>query len=144
MHDLKWPINSTGVAPGVVVANEHVGQHLRDKMLLDDMALTDSTLGDFDRSLLLVNRVFGGDGASVQLHRYDKSTVGNSYLALSRLFRAAQQDGGSYGAALANMAKFLHPAGYNALCFQTYFKMQSEAQVTLSPDASLSASFNHA
>jgi choline dehydrogenase-like flavoprotein len=135
-------LRARGVAQGVVVANEHVGQHLRDKMLLDDMILTDSTLGDFDRSLLIVNRVFAGDGASVQLHRYDKSTVGNSYLALSRLFRAAQQEGGSFGAALRNMAKFLHPAGYNALCFQTYFKMQSEAQVTLSADADLSASLD--
>lgn len=63
----------------------------------------------FGRSLLIVNRVFS-DGASVQvlhqilsqleffiqyrsnrlkLHRYDKSTIGNSYLAVSRLLRGA-------------------------------------------------------
>lgn len=31
----------------VVVDNPHVGQHLRDKMLLDDMILTDSTVGGY-------------------------------------------------------------------------------------------------
>eukprot|EP01048_Picozoa_sp_COSAG05_P004771 COSAG05_NODE_269_length_12494_cov_9.329326_3_plen_551_part_00 len=139
-------LKERGVAPGILVANEHVGQHLRDKMLVDDMLLTDTTLGDFDQSLLIVNRIFAGDGASVQLHRYDKSTVGNTYLALTRLLTGARQNNNlnSYSTALRNAAKFLHPAGYNALCFQTYFKMESEANVTLSAngrqDATLDAS----
>jgi choline dehydrogenase-like flavoprotein len=122
---------------GVKVANEHVGQHLRDKMLTDDMMLTDSTLGDFDQSLLIVNRIFG-DGASVQLHRYDKSTVGNSYLAMTRLLRGSL-GGGADGMkmGLSSALQYLSPAGYNAFCFQTYFKMKREANVTL--DESLGA-----
>jgi len=118
----------------VVLVNEHVGQHLRDKMLLDDMLMTDSTLGDFDKSLLIVNRVFD-DGASVQLHRYDKSTVGNSYLALKRLVLGSWQDGGlsALASGIGRAAEFASPKGYAAFCFQTYFKMKSEASVTLGP-----------
>ena len=50
----------------LVVDNSHVGQHLKDKMLLDDMIITDNTEARFDKSLLIVNRIFE-DGASVQV-----------------------------------------------------------------------------
>ena len=56
------------------------------------MMLTDCTLGDFDKGLMLINRVFS-DGVSVQLHRYDKTTIGNSYLALQRLVRGSIEAG---------------------------------------------------
>ena len=130
----------------VIVDNPHVGQHLKDKMLLDDMIITDSAARSFDKSLLLVNRVFQ-DGVSVQLHRYDKWTVGNSYLAMTRLLRGAWQDilpskGMSMVHALRNAATYLSPAGYNAFCFQTYVKMESEASVSLSNDGSLRATLN--
>jgi hypothetical protein len=87
-------------------------------MLTDDMMLTDNTLGDFDQSLLIVNRIFE-DGASVQLHRYDKSTVGNSYLALTRLIRGSM-GGGATGlqTGVSSALQYLSPSGYNAFCFQ--------------------------
>jgi choline dehydrogenase-like flavoprotein len=130
----------------VVVDNPHVGQHLKDKMLLDDMIITDNAASDFDKSLLLVNRVFS-DGVSVQLHRYDKWTVGNSYLAMSRLLRGAWQDmfpsrGMSMVHAFQHAATYLSPTGYNAFCFQTYVKMESEASVSLSDDGMLRATLN--
>jgi hypothetical protein len=107
-------------------------------MLLDDMVITDNTTGGFDLSLLIVNRVFE-DGASVQLHRYDKTTVGNTYLALSRLARGAVLDiassgGGSLLTAARHIANYLNPQGYSAFCFQTYIKMKTEACVTLGSD----------
>ena len=130
----------------VIVDNPHVGQHLKDKMLLDDMIITDNDASGFDKSLLLVNRVFR-DGVSVQLHRYDKWTVGNSYLAMSRLLRGAWQDilpskGMSMVHAFRNAATYLSPAGYNAFCFQTYVKMESEASIRLSNDGMLRAELN--
>ena len=126
----------------LLLNNAHVGQHLRDKMLLDDMIITDSTAHDFDKSLLILNRIFE-DGASVQMHRYDRS-IGNSYLAVSRLLRAASQEGGAHAFATAaqRASKFLNPAGYNAFCFQTYFKMESEASVTLTADGEHGACVN--
>jgi choline dehydrogenase len=130
----------------VLVDNPHVGQHLKDKMLLDDMIITDNTTQDFDSSLLIVNRVFE-DGCSVQLHRYDKSTVGNSYLALTRLLRGAWQDlftsgGRSVLAAAQHAYRYVSPKGYSAFCFQTYVKMQGEAEVTLADDEQRSASLD--
>ena len=124
-------LRSVGIS-NVRVDNPQVGAGLRDKMLLDDMMLTDCTLGDFDKGLMLINRVFS-DGVSVQLHRYDKTTIGNSYLALQRLARgslearsiAAIKDG------LAAAAAFVDPRGFQALCFQTYFKMKSHATIRL-------------
>eukprot|EP00854_Cymbomonas_tetramitiformis_P008545 gene8545-10142_t len=130
----------------VLVDNPHVGQHLKDKMLLDDMILTDNTTGSFDESLLIVNRIFK-DGASVQLHRYDKATVGNSYLALTRLLRGAWQDlvpsgGLSLLTAVHHATRYLSPRGYSAFCFQTYIKMQSEASITLADDVDRTASLD--
>lgn len=115
-------------------------------MLLDDMILTDNTCQDFDDSLLIVNRIFG-DGVSVQLHRYDKGTLGNTYLAMARLARGAMHDflpssGGSLSAALFHAARYFSPRGYSAFCFQTYFKMQSEGAVTLSADPAHEASLD--
>ena len=54
----------------VLVDNPHVGQHLKDKMVLGDMIITDCTAGDHGKSLLLVNRVFVH--LYTQQHRYDK------------------------------------------------------------------------
>ena len=130
----------------VVVDNPHVGQHLKDKMLLDDMIITDNADGGFDASLLIVNRVFE-DGVSVQLHRYDKGTVGNTYLALTRLMKGAWQDivpskGLSLLTALSMGLKYVDPRGYAAFCFQTYVKMEGEASVELSNDGALTASLN--
>jgi choline dehydrogenase-like flavoprotein len=130
----------------VLVDNPHVGQHLKDKMLLDDMIITDNNAQDFDSSLLIVNRVFE-DGCSVQLHRYDKWTVGNSYLALTRLLRGAWQDlfssrGRSIMTAARHASRYLSPKGYSAFCFQTYVKMHGEASVTLSDDEQRSASLD--
>ena len=48
-------------------------------MLCDDMIICNSALQDFDDSLFIVNHILD-DGVSVQLHRYDKWTVGNSAL----------------------------------------------------------------
>lgn len=122
----------------VLVDNPHVGQHLKDKMLLDDMIITDNTTQGFDGSLLIVNRVFE-DGASVQLHRYDKTTAGNTYLAMTRLLRGAWQDlGATAGMSLFTAAqhamRYLSPKGYAAFCFQTYIKCKGEASVTLGDD----------
>ncbi len=130
----------------VLVDNPHVGQHLKDKMLLDDMIITDNNAQDFDASLLIVNRIFE-DGCSVQLHRYDKWTVGNSYLALTRLLRGAWQDlfssrGRSIVTAARHASRYLSPEGYSAFCFQTYIKMRGEASVTLSDDEQRNASLD--
>ena len=54
----------------VLVDNPHVGQHLKDKMVLGDMIITDCTAGDHGKSLLLVNSVFVH--LYTQQHRYDK------------------------------------------------------------------------
>ena len=130
----------------VLVDNPHVGKHLKDKMLLDDMVITDDNSRDFDASLLIVNRIFE-DGCSVQLHRYDKWTVGNSYLALTRLLRGAWQDlfssrGRSIVTAARHASRYLSPQGYSAFCFQTYVKMRGEASVSLSDDEQRSASLD--
>lgn len=122
----------------VLIDNPHVGQHLKDKMLLDDMIITDNTTGWFDQSLVVVSRIFT-DGVSVQLHRYDKSTFGNSYLALTRLLRGAWHDlassgGSSLITAARHAARYLSPQGYTALCFQTNVKMNSEGSVSMGED----------
>ena len=121
----------------LVVDNEHVGKHLKDKMLLDDMLLTDCSTKFFDKSLLYVYRVFE-DGLATQLHRYDKFTMGNTYLALTRLLRSSFSDitssrGQSLVSGARHMLSYMNPKDYSAFCFQTNIKMQSEASVTLSP-----------
>eukprot|EP01043_Picozoa_sp_COSAG02_P001698 COSAG02_NODE_36_length_48934_cov_144.851029_23_plen_544_part_00 len=126
----------------VVVDNAHVGQHLKDKMVLDDMIITDCTVGDHGKSLLLVNRVF--EHLYTQQHRYDKWTFGNSYLALTRLLRGAWHDlgrtgGGSLLTAARHWMRYCSPKGNVAFCFQNVIKMQREGSVTLSNDAQRSA-----
>ena len=103
---------------------QHVGSGLRDKMLTDDMIITNCALDGFDKSLFIMQKVFA-DGVSVQLHkyaypscahptstisavpsapiychiilnfspRYDKSTLGNNFLALTRLLRGSGMAG---------------------------------------------------
>jgi hypothetical protein len=48
---------------------QHVGSGLRDKMLTDDMIITNCALDGFDKSLFIMQKVFA-DGVSVQLHKY--------------------------------------------------------------------------
>jgi hypothetical protein len=70
----------------------------------------------------------------MQMHKYDKSTLGNNYLAVSRLLRARGVGG---MAALLRYAR-----AKNVLCFQTYFKMEAAATVEL--DSSQAARLNAA
>ena len=119
----------------VVVDNPEVGQNLRDKMLTDDMIITNSNLGGFDKSLFLMNIILP-DGASIQLHRYDKLTFGNTYLALTRLIRG---NGLLSTSTYRNILKYATPT--NVFCFQTYFKMKSSANITLNK-SDLSAKLN--
>jgi len=109
----------------VLVDNPEVGQNLRDKMLTDDMIITSSRLGGFDKSLFLMNIILQ-DGASVQLHRYDKATFGNSYLAVTRLLRG---NGILSASTYQNLLKYATPT--SVFCFQTYFKMNASANITL-------------
>jgi len=115
--------------------NPEVGANLGDKMLTDDMVITNSSLGDFDKSLFLMNAVFD-DGVCVQLHRYDKFTFGNSYLAMSRLIRG---NGVLNATTWRNIFKYCTPN--NVFCFQTMYKMNKTATVRLGEDkrASLDA-----
>ena len=129
----------------VLVDNPHVGQHLKEKMVLDDMVITDSTAHSFDKSLLLINRVY--PEYYVQLHRYDKTTMGNSYLAITRLLRNAWKDlgqssGGSLLTAARDMARYLHPKGYVAFCFQHVIRMHGEASVSLADEPQHGASLD--
>lgn len=120
----------------VVVDNEEVGKNLGDKMLTDDMVITDSRLGDFDKSLFLMNIVYP-DGVGVQLHRYDKLTFGNTYLAMSRLLRG---NGVFNPTTWRNIMKYCSPN--NTFCLQTMYKMDRTATVRLDANnrASLDAS----
>jgi choline dehydrogenase-like flavoprotein len=117
----------------VRVANEHVGRGLRDKMLVDDMMITDFPSGEdssFGRSLFILQSFFG-DGVSVQLHKYDKSTVGNNFLAVSRLLRGRMGP-----ASLGPLGRYLF-RGSVVMCFQTSFKMNAEAVVSLNSEGRL-------
>ena len=83
----------------------------------------------------------------MQLHRYDKTTMGNSYLAITRLLRNAWKDlgqssGGSLLTAARNMARYLHPKGYVAFCFQHVIRMHGEASVSLADEPQHGASLD--
>ena len=83
----------------------------------------------------------------MQLHRYDKTTMGNSYLAITRLLRNAWKDlgqssGGSLLTAIRNMARYIHPKGYVAFCFQHVIRMHGEASVSLADEPQHGASLD--